>query len=407
MAPKLVPGFNDLQARFPHLAAQAFGWDPSTIHAQSNKVLPWLCDKNHVWMMSPHRRVSVGSNCHFCSGKRVLPGFNDLATLRPDIASQAHGWNPSLYTRCSNKKLDWICDKGHVWTASPSQRSNRSHGCPYCSGRYPIKGENDLATLMPWLAKEAYGWDPCSVKPGSSAKKMAWQCSKGHVYEAMVSDRAIGGTGCPHCAKFGYKTSETAWIYLLSRNNEQKIGITNTWKTRFSRHRGNGWSLIQKLGLVSGEFALHIENCIKKWLKSKNYVLDGTKENWSTSDLEVASIVELASLAGVDGCEMEWLKWLSPEGHPITPNGETPMANRPPITAAIDLTSDTLNALHKAGPNERGNYSLDVAVWVNDKRSSDRAPSHTGTVRLKGQKDSPKSYASVWVNEAGSPDDLF
>jgi hypothetical protein len=85
------------------------------------------------------------------------------------------------------------------------------------------------------------------------------------------------------------------------------------------------------------------------------------------------------------------------------------MANRPPITAAIDLTADTLNALKAAGPNERGNYSLDVAVWINEKRSSDRAPSHTGSVKLKGQKDSPKSFASVWVNESAesSSSDLF
>ena len=85
------------------------------------------------------------------------------------------------------------------------------------------------------------------------------------------------------------------------------------------------------------------------------------------------------------------------------------MANRPPITAAIDLTADTLNALKAAGPNERGNYSLDVAVWINEKRSSDRAPSHTGSVKLKGQKDSPQSFASVGVNESseGSGTDLF
>jgi hypothetical protein len=31
------------------------------------------------------------------------------------------------------------------------------------------------------------------------------------------------------------------------------------------------------------------------------------------------------------------------------------MANRPPITAAIDLTPDVLNKLKAAGPNERGN----------------------------------------------------
>jgi len=60
------------------------------------------------------------------------------------------------------------------------------------------------------------------------------------------------------------------------------------------------------------------------------------------------------------------------------------MANRPPITAAIDLTSDLLNALKKAGPNDRGNYSLDMAVWPNEKRSSDRAPGFTGSVKVKG-----------------------
>ena len=85
------------------------------------------------------------------------------------------------------------------------------------------------------------------------------------------------------------------------------------------------------------------------------------------------------------------------------------MANRPPITAAIDLTPDVLNKLKTAGPNERGNYSLDVAVWENTKRSSDKAPGYTGSVKLKGDKDGPKGYASVWVNESigGGSDDLF
>ena len=85
------------------------------------------------------------------------------------------------------------------------------------------------------------------------------------------------------------------------------------------------------------------------------------------------------------------------------------MANRPPITAAIDLTPDVLNKLKAAGPNERGNYSLDVAVWENTKRSSDKAPGYTGSVKLKGDKDGPKGYASIWINESigGGSDDLF
>jgi hypothetical protein len=84
------------------------------------------------------------------------------------------------------------------------------------------------------------------------------------------------------------------------------------------------------------------------------------------------------------------------------------MAGKPPITAAIDLTPDLLNKLKAAGPNERGNYSLDLAVWENTKRTSDRAPGFTGSVKVKGDKDGPKGYASVWTTLAGGgSDDLF
>ena len=83
------------------------------------------------------------------------------------------------------------------------------------------------------------------------------------------------------------------------------------------------------------------------------------------------------------------------------------MAGKPPITAAIDLTVDVLKALKEAGPNERGNYSLDMAVWPNERKTSDRAPGFTGSVKVKGQKEGAKGYASVWMNETAGSDDLF
>jgi hypothetical protein len=84
------------------------------------------------------------------------------------------------------------------------------------------------------------------------------------------------------------------------------------------------------------------------------------------------------------------------------------MADRPTFSAVLDLTSDLLNALKKAGPNERGNYSLEMAVWPNKKITCDRSPSLTGSVKVKGDKDGPKGYASVWQNESSeSSTDLF
>jgi len=83
------------------------------------------------------------------------------------------------------------------------------------------------------------------------------------------------------------------------------------------------------------------------------------------------------------------------------------MAGKPPITAALDLPVDVLKALKEAGPNDRGNYSLDMAVWPNERRTSDRAPGFTGSVKVKGQKDGARGYASLWDNRDAGSDDLF
>jgi hypothetical protein len=49
-----------------------------------------------------------------------------------------------------------------------------------------------------------------------------------------------------------------------------------------------------------------------------------------------------------------------------------------------------------------------MAVWPNEKRTSDRAPGFTGSVKVKGDKDGPKGYASVWQNESSEGGtDLF
>ena len=63
------------------------------------------------------------------------------------------GLDPKTLTCGSGKKVWWKCSKGHEWQATIASR-NGGNSCPYCSGRYSIKGENDLLTLNPDLAKE-------------------------------------------------------------------------------------------------------------------------------------------------------------------------------------------------------------------------------------------------------------
>lgn len=130
---------NDLATKHPELLKY---WDydkndvePSEIYGGGERIVYWKCEKGHSYTKSILKHIR-GEGCPVCSGKKVLPGFNDLQTLRPDIAST---WNyakngnvlPSQITEHSNKKYWWICDKGHEWETTVNNRSN-GRGCPTC-----------------------------------------------------------------------------------------------------------------------------------------------------------------------------------------------------------------------------------------------------------------------------------
>ena len=61
--------------------------------------------------------------------------------------------DPQLLTVGSTRKVWWKCNYGHAWQ-SRIDHINKGHSCPYCSGRFAIKGENDLQTVNPTLADE-------------------------------------------------------------------------------------------------------------------------------------------------------------------------------------------------------------------------------------------------------------
>ena len=136
-----------------------------------------------------------------------------LAITHPELVKQ---WHPTLngdltpdqVSYGSDKNIYWQCEKGHEWR---TKINNRTHGkdCPYCSGRYPIKGENDLATTHPHLIKEWHptlnkGLTPQQASSGSD-KKIWWKCEKGHEWDTAVHNR-VKGSGCPYCS------GQKAWV---------------------------------------------------------------------------------------------------------------------------------------------------------------------------------------------------
>jgi hypothetical protein len=293
-----LTGFNDLATTHPELAAQADGWDPRTLSAGSNRRVRWKCALGHHWEAPPGRRVK-GINCPVCSNQIVQFGFNDLATTHPELAAQADGWDPRTLSSGANKKRQWKCEFGHKWTALVSSRA-RGNGCGVCSNKVLLNGFNDLATTHPELAAQADGWDPRTLSSGAN-KKRQWKCEFGHKWTAVVYSRA-NGNGCPSCAKYGFKPSENAWIYLIENTTLRllQIGITNNPEERMSKHRRSGFDVVLDLrGPLDGYLARDLERaCLNAFKKrSAKFVreidmatFDGSTESWSRGSLNVKSI---------------------------------------------------------------------------------------------------------------------
>ena len=293
---------NDLATTNPELAAQADGWDPTTLSAGSHKKVAWICESGHTWNASVSNR-SKGTACPVCSNKEVLAGFNDLATTNPELAAQADGWDPTTLSTFSNKKVGWKCESGHTWMTTVGSRSS-GRGCPVCSNRIVLAGFNDLATTNPELAIQADGWDPTTLSAGSG-KKVAWKCESGHTWKALIGDRTRpDNTSCPACSIYGFNPEIDAWLYLINHEimNLQQIGISNFPNDRLSQHSRRGWEVIEVRGPMDGHIARQLETAILHAVERRGAVLghkadiekfDGYSEAWTKDSLSVTSFKQL------------------------------------------------------------------------------------------------------------------
>lgn len=230
---------------------------PEDVSYGSNRIVWWKCSNhlcNHEWQTHINSRSIRGDGCPVCAGKKVKVGFNDLATLRPDLAAEWHPTKngeltPYKVTLQSNKKVWWIDKLGHEWPAVISHMTGRNDRCPFCINKKVSQGFNDLLTLRPDIAKE---WNyekngdlrPENVMPGSN-KKVWWKCSNpdcGDEWEAQISRRCSRGSGCPVCdgkkVKVGFNDFATAFPLIADEWHSTKNGgLTPSDVTKSSNKR--------------------------------------------------------------------------------------------------------------------------------------------------------------------------
>ena len=300
---KVLVGFNDLATTHPVIASEAHEWDSTTVSAGSHARKMWRCALGHIWDESVKGRALSGYGCSYCSGKRVLKGFNDLATTHPELAAQADGWDPTEFSKGHNREKNWICGFGHSYSDTVNHRTGMDTGCPICAGKKVLVGFNDLASVNPDLASEADGWDPTTITRGSN-RKVLWRCPKGHLWKTSPTDRSRG-EGCPTCSKSGFDPNKDGWLYLVYHEGWDliQVGLTNSPDNRLMDHRRTGFdSILDIRGPMEGVIAQDLERKMLHALKKRSAKFsnrsgakkfDGYSEAWTKASLNVTSIKQI------------------------------------------------------------------------------------------------------------------
>jgi Probable Zinc-ribbon domain len=314
---KVLSGHNDITSTDPLIAAE---WHPTKngeltseqVTRGSDRMVWWL-SHGHEWRMTVSSR-SRGQGCAICQGLQVQLGVNDLETTFPGVAQLWHptkngSLTPQQVTGGHGKKVWWLGDCGHTWTATVTHLTS-GRGCAVCRGLQIEIGVNDLASQYPDVAAQ---WHPTKngeltphMVSTSSARKVWWLCDKGHEWRTGVNGRQYGKVGCPSCAIHGFSPDRDGWLYLLQHPiwAMQQIGISNVPEQRLSQHRRLGWEVLEVRGPMDGSLVKALESDTLRAIRRRGGVLgarstsagfDGHTEAWPHSTLHVESLAQIMS----------------------------------------------------------------------------------------------------------------
>lgn len=155
------------------------GLTPYDVSHSSNKKVWWLVnyhdditgkDFQFEWEASPNDRKR-GRDCpYLCSPpKMIYPGFNDLATVYPDLAEE---WDPSNILPAnkviagSAMEAKWICKNNpdHKWKVKISSRVHFNTGCPFCNASHGEKLINDILSKAGYKYEKEYRIKECAIQ---------------------------------------------------------------------------------------------------------------------------------------------------------------------------------------------------------------------------------------------------
>ncbi|QJX74040.1 hypothetical protein F-E9_286 [Faustovirus] len=181
---------------------------PDKLSKTDKRKFIFTCHIGHNFERSCNH-FSRGQRCSYCSGRKVLAGYNTF-----DLVSDAREWwdydennkkgyKITEFTRLSNREVNFKCSLGHkfIMACSTFTVGNR---CGVCYGQVPLAGFNTF-DLSPdasvWWDSEENNKEGLEIHKFTrfTNRKVNLKCSLGHKYKAPCADFS-NGKRCPTCA---------------------------------------------------------------------------------------------------------------------------------------------------------------------------------------------------------------
>ena len=140
----LVCSDNNIVARFPDVAKE---WHPTkngehrpeNFTFGSGRMFWWLCPNGHPYKATVCNRTAKNSptGCPFCTGQKINE-TNNFKARYPGVALEWHPTKngtlkPEEVMPGSDKKVWWLCPKGHSYEATLGSRALQGTGCSKCN----------------------------------------------------------------------------------------------------------------------------------------------------------------------------------------------------------------------------------------------------------------------------------
>lgn len=157
--------------------------------------LTWKCEQNHIWDSSPGKMLDRNVWCPICGKEKSIEnrrlGINKVIEIGNDL-------NLKLLSKKyinASQKLEWECDKGHLFLSTITAIKGNQEPCPQCKKQNFISPKKKGSEYFTNYANKNNGLFLREL----DNERLVFQCEKGHEWETSRNS-ILSGSWCVKCS---------------------------------------------------------------------------------------------------------------------------------------------------------------------------------------------------------------